>query len=127
MPWTCTFPNPGRVTLFTVYFLATEVTNIGQNLFLLANKAELFGKGKDMYIGLVWTLTFFVVRVLPVPYILYAYVATHVLTPGGCNYSAGEYATSLLTVPIPICLNLFWFYKIVSKAMRMLGKQKKEK
>ena len=95
--------------VFVTYFIATEVTNVGQNLFQLAAKAELFGKGNDLYIGLVWAFTFLVVRVLPVPYILYAYVATHVLTPGGCNLGTAEYIVSLLTVPIPIALNLFWF------------------
>ena len=41
---------------------------------------------------------------------------------GGCggNLSTAEYVVSLVTVPIPVMLNLFWFWKIVSKAKRML-------
>ena len=50
---------------------------------------------------------------------------TLVLTPGGCGMETYEYLITLVTVPIPIALNLFWFYKIVSKARRMISKKKK--
>ena len=112
-------------TVFVTYFLATEVTNIGQNTFLLASRGGIFGPGLDLPIGIAWAFTFLVARVLPVPFILYAYVRTLVLTPGGCGMSTVEYLISLVTIPIPIALNLFWFYKIVSKAKRMISKKKK--
>ena len=116
-----------KCVVFVAYFMATEVTNIGQNLFLLANRADLFGKGVDLYIGLVWAFTFLVARVLPVPFIMYAWFYTHLYPhTGGCggDLSTVEYFVSLITVPIPVALNLFWFYKIVSKARRMMGKSK---
>lgn len=113
----------GVGSVFVVYFMATEITNIGQNLFLLANRADVFGKGNDLPVGLVWAFTFFVARVLPVPFLVYAYFYTHIYPhTGGCggNLSTAEYVVSLVTVPIPVMLNLFWFWKIVSKAKRML-------
>ena len=59
---------------------------------------------------------------------MYAYYATHIASTGCGALSTAEYVVSLLTVPIPVGLNLFWFYKIVSKAMRMINpKPKKEK
>ena len=111
--------------VFVTYFLATEITNIGQNIFLIASRSRIFGSGLDLPIGIAWAFTFLVARVLPVPFIVYAYVRTLVLTPGGCGMETYEYLITLVTVPIPIALNLFWFYKIVSKARRMISKKKK--
>ena len=73
---------------------------------------------------MLWLLSFLVVRVLPVPYILYVY-ATELVLHRGCAFGTGEWIVALLTVPIPLGLNLFWFYKIVSKAMRMLNPKPK--
>ena len=67
--------------------------------------------------------SFFVVRVVPVPYIAYAYCNT-LIVGGGCGISTAPWVASLIMVPIPVGLNLFWFNKIVKKAIRMLGKQK---
>ena len=108
---------------FITYCLATEVTNIGQNLFMLANRGKVsFLCAVEMPIGIAWLLGFFVVRILPVPYILYAYVNTLVLG-GGCGISNAEWIAGLIMTPIPVCLNIFWFQKIVKKAMRMLSKK----
>ena len=66
---------------------------------------------------------------LPAPIVLYAWFYTHIYpNTGGCgDMLAVEFVVSLITIPIPVALNLFWFYKIVSKAMRMLNpKPKKE-
>ena len=39
--------------------------------------------------------------------------------------SWAEFFVSFTTIPIPLMLNLFWFYKIVKKASRMIfGKSK---
>jgi len=116
-----------KSVVFVVYFMATEVTNIGQNLFLLANRAQLFGAGADTPIGLAWAVTFFVARIVPVPFIMYAWAFSH-FGNGACGYfSTAEYAVSLLTVPIPIGLNLYWFYLIMRKATRLVfGKGSKK-
>ena len=99
---------------------------MGQNLFLLAQRGNIFGPGKDLPIGIAWALSFFVVRVLPVPAVLYAWARLH-LGIAGCGCTTAEWLVSLVTVPIPIALNLFWFYKIVSKARRMVAKSSKAK
>jgi hypothetical protein len=121
--WPYAFMSSACV-FFVVYFLATEVTNIGQNLFLLSNKIDLFPGG--IVIGSLWALSFFVVRVVPVPWLVYAYCKLFLFQ--SCGLSTFQLVLGLVTVPIPMCLNLYWFYLIYRKAMSMLfGKQKKGK
>jgi hypothetical protein len=107
---------------FVVYFLATEVTNIGQNLFLLSNKVSLLPGG--IVIGCLWLLSFFVVRIVPVPWLVYAYSKLFVLQ--SCGLTTFQTVLALVTVPIPMCLNIYWFFLILKKARSMLyGKQSK--
>ena len=110
--------------VFVVYFIATEATNIGANIFALANRGGFFVK-QQLAIGILWMISFAVIRVIPVPYILYAYAKTHLSFGPSCGLTTPEFIVSLVTVPIPIGLNLFWFYKIVSKARRMIFPKKK--
>ena len=109
--------------IWITYYIATEFTNIGQNAFMLANRGGFFQK-QEMTIGIVWMIQFFVVRVVPVPYMLYAYFKIIFLSPP-CGLSWPEWVVCLTTIPIPIALNLFWFYKIANKAMRMMRPKKK--
>ena len=60
--------------VYVVYCLATEITNIGQNIFMLINRAGLFNF--EVPVGVLWMLSFFVMRVLPVPYITHMYFST---------------------------------------------------
>jgi len=113
----------GKGTVFTVYFLATEVTNIGQNLFLLVNRAKLLPKVLEAPIGITWMLSFFIVRVLPVPF--FAWVYLKVVVMQDCGLTTGETAVAAIFVPIPFALNLYWFNKMVAKAKRMLSPPKK--
>jgi hypothetical protein len=101
---------------FVVYFLATEVTNIGQNLFLLSNKVDLIPGG--LIIGVVWALAFFLVRVVPVPWLVYAYSKLFIFQR--CGLTTFQTVLALVTVPIPMCLNLYWFYLIMRKARSMI-------
>lgn len=114
-------------SVFVVYFMATEITNIGQNTFLLANRGGFWFKKYDLPIGICWMVSFLIFRVLPVPFVVYWWLVTHVISPSGCwvGVSWAEFFVSFTTIPIPLMLNLFWFYKIVKKASRMIfGKSK---
>ncbi len=104
-------------TIFVAYFLLTEVTNIGQNLFLMANRGKIVPC--EMQIGVAWALSFFAVRIIPVPLLLRAYYS--LFFAQSCGLTAFELVVGITTLPIPICLNLFWFYKIISKAQRMMS------
>ena len=96
---------------------------IGQNIFLLASKSDMFGKDLALPIGIVWMVMFFVVRIVPMPFVLYGWFVTHVLSPG-CGMLTAEWVLGMITVPIPQMLNAFWFYKIVNGALKKMRKKK---
>uniref|UniRef100_A0A7S2IN13 TLC domain-containing protein n=1 Tax=Haptolina brevifila TaxID=156173 RepID=A0A7S2IN13_9EUKA len=112
----------GSGVFFVSYFLATEVTNIGQNLFLLANRSKLLPY--EVPVGVGWIISFFVIRVLPVPWLIWAYAKVVLLQ--SCGLTTGETVAAAVCVPIPFGLNLYWFQKIISKALRMLSRARKE-
>ena len=47
-----------------------------------------------------------------------AYVCPSPAPQGGIGMSTGERVFSALTVPLPLCLNLYWFNLMVRKAVR---------
>ena len=127
-----------RSAVFAVYFLATEFTNVFQNLFWLASRGELFGRGAtraETLIGGLWLLSFFAVRVAPVPFLGAKYVDAHFRVPTtapkiglvssenayGCNLNPAEWAVSVVSIALPVALNLFWFLKMLAKAWRTLA------
>ena len=95
---------------------------VGQNLFLLA-RSEIFGSGAELPIGIAWMASFFVFRIIPMPFVLYVWLMT-VLTPGCAGLTIGEWVVAAVTVPIPQALNSFWFYKIVRGAIKKMNKGK---
>mmetsp|Transcript_3545 Transcript_3545/g.7972 ORF Transcript_3545/g.7972 Transcript_3545/m.7972 type:complete len:140 (-) Transcript_3545:401-820(-) len=105
-----------KSTLFVTFYLCTEVTNVGQNLFHFANKSGANTK-LTLAIGVLWILSFFVVRIVPLPWLIYHYVSLH--ASGGVGQTTAETIASALTVPLPFMLNIYWFKMLVSKAWRM--------
>ena len=97
-----------------------QVTNIGQNAYLIASRGRLLPG--EIPIGVMWIASFFLVRILPVPWLLYAYVKTMVLQ--SCGLELAELVVGRATVPIPMLLNLFWFQKMMKKLMRMFRRAK---
>ena len=97
-----------------------QVTNIGQNAYLIASRGRLLPG--EIPIGVMWIASFFLVRILPVPWLLYAYVKTMVLQ--SCGLELAELVVGRATVPIPMLLNLFWFQKMMKKLMRMSRRAK---
>ena len=79
-------------------------------------------------------LAFFVLRVLPVQYLGDLYVRGHFLVETrapkmglidssnayGCGLKPVEWWTSVISIPIPVALNLFWFGKMLLKAGRVV-------
>ena len=114
----------GKAAYFVLYYMTTELTNIGQNLYLVLRE---FKSSFEMPIAVLWMLSFFVVRVLPVPWLLYVLIRIVSQGADSCSITVFDLSLSLVTVPIPIGLNLFWFSKMVAKAQRMVNKTKKAK
>jgi len=112
----------GVGAVFVIQNLSTEITNVGQNLFLLA-RSEVFGSGAELPIGITWMASFFVFRIIPMPFVVYVWLMT-LLTPGCAGLTIGEWVAAVVTVPIPQALNSFWFYKIVRGAIKKMSKGK---
>jgi hypothetical protein len=86
-----------RLSVFAVYFMATELTNIGQNIFWLASKGGL-APGLAAPLGLLWLLSFLLVRILPLPWLSYAYLDGLWLR-AGCGLTAAEWTVSVCAPP----------------------------
>lgn len=106
-----------RSALFVAYYLTTELTNVGQNLFHFCNKCAAPPQ-LTAVVGVGWLLAFFVVRIVPLPWLVYQYVTLHL--QGAVGQTAVETGISLLTIPLPFMLNIYWFKMLVSKGLRML-------
>ena len=125
-----------RSAVFAVYFLATECTNVGQNLYVLTSKGQLFGRSAsriEAAIGGLWILSFFALRVAVLPYLGNAYLNSHFLVPTdapkielvsrenayGCGLGPIEWGVSVVSIALPVAMNQFWFCKMLAKVWRM--------
>ena len=111
----------GNVFFFVLYYLGTEVTNIGQNSYLLLRE---FKSPLERHVAATWMMGFFFVRVLPVPVLLYIYAEMFWLQ--SCGLPTLDLWIGRLTVPIPVGLNLMWFSMMIRKAQRMMSKAAKQ-
>ena len=110
----------GNVFFFVLYYLGTEVTNIGQNSYLLLRE---FKSPLEKPVAAAWMLSFSIVRVLPVPLLLYIYAEMFWLQ--SCGLPKLDLWIGRLTVPIPVGLNLMWFSMMIQKVQRMMSKTAK--
>merc|ERR1719291_1162942 len=60
-----------RSLLLVLFFVVTDVTNVGQHLRILLQKLGYENSRAWLLIGLSWTGGFFFVRILPAPYFIY--------------------------------------------------------
>jgi len=104
-----------RALLVVLFFVCTEVTNIGQHVRIILLK--LGHERSRLYLvnGVAWAVSFFVVRILPSPYLFYKMA--------DCSYAAfsrADFVVAWATMPIPFVLNSFWFYLLASGVLRFL-------
>ena len=72
----------------------------------------------QLAVGVVWLLTFFLVRIAPLPWLLFAYARGIVLSTDPA-LTLPERLFCTATCPIPFMLNVYWFWLITRKAYRM--------
>ena len=113
--WPYTLLRPIQAPYIT-FCLATELTNIGQNAFVLAGRGKL-AAAAEVPVGVAWMLSFFIIRVVPVPALAYWMLDTHFLSALDCGLG-GWWWVSVATLPIPLLLNVFWFYKMARHTYR---------
>ena len=68
--------------------------------------------------GIGWAVAFFVVRILPTPYLFYKMVYSSYE-----RYSHLEFRVAICTMPIPFMLNSFWFYLLFTGVMKFIRKK----
>ena len=114
-----------RSEIFVMYFISTECTSFTGNSFWLATKGRLGGAAAELWTGVAWLLAFAVWRILPIPVVAYAWYHLH-FADESCGFSPAEWWTSCLSIPVPLLLNSFWFYKMLAKAAKTLRGGKKQ-
>ena len=97
-----------RALLLVLFFIITEVTNIGQHTRMILYKLGLKHTRTYLVVGVSWILLFFVVRIVPGPYLFYK------LCRGSyAAYNTFDFVLMMTTCPLPFMLNLYWFYLLV--------------
>lgn len=107
-----------RGAIFVAQLLTTELSNIGQNAYYVVGLMASVRPAVKTLVGVVWILVFAACRIVPIPWVAYAYDAL-LVTPG-CGATAVERSVGLVTVPIPTLLNLWWFYLLLKGAWEAL-------
>jgi hypothetical protein len=97
-----------RALLLVLFFIITEVTNIGQHTRMILYKLGLKHTKTYLVVGVSWIGLFFVVRIVPGPYLFYK------LCRGNYTaYNTFDSGLMMLTCPLPFMLNSYWFYLLV--------------
>uniref|UniRef100_A0A7S2BEH0 TLC domain-containing protein n=1 Tax=Octactis speculum TaxID=3111310 RepID=A0A7S2BEH0_9STRA len=105
------------------YFMVTEVTNVILNFRWILQEMKATGLFK-LLIDAGFLISYFVVRIVPIPFIFYlAYV-----TDWGTYYAHTDALRLFFGIfcIVPVLLNLFWFNLVLKGAMKTLkGKKTK--
>mmetsp|Transcript_55934 Transcript_55934/g.130985 ORF Transcript_55934/g.130985 Transcript_55934/m.130985 type:complete len:296 (+) Transcript_55934:46-933(+) len=101
------------------YCIFTESTSIFVNLHWLLREAKVDGTIWGMANGVMLLVSFFVVRVLPVPWVAWCWWSCP--KP---HWTWAEWSVGALITPLPSLFNLFWFSLILRGAMAKFAKGK---
>jgi len=107
-----------RMLPMVLFFVLTEVSNIGQHSRILLEKFELKHSRLYAVVGTSWVVLFFLVRIAPSPYLFFELVNGNF-----AEYSRLEYAIMFVTTPLPFILNSYWFYLLVAGLSRFFEKK----
>ena len=68
--------------------------------------------------GIAWVMSFFLVRILPSPYMVYQIVYADYAA-----YTTADLLITLCTTPLPFMLNSYWFYLLFNGVIKFLSKR----
>jgi len=97
-----------RALVLVLFFIITEVTNLGQHSRMILYKLGLKHTKVYLVVGVSWIALFFVVRIVPGPYLFYKLVYGNYGA-----YNPFDFCLMMLTCPLPFMLNSYWFYLLV--------------
>ena len=69
-------------------------------------------------IGVAWVMSFFLVRILPSPYLFY-----HLVNGSYAQFTPSEFWCVFFLTPLPFILNSYWFYLLFSGVLKFLYKK----
>ena len=109
---------------FVLFFILTEVTGLPQHARMMMLKLGREAAPLYILVGVGWTLSFFLVRILPTPFLLQQLVWAESSRRGWAEREVAPFDAwfAALTVPLPFVLNLYWFYLLVAGALKVLRK-----
>lgn len=109
-----------RAVPVVLFFVFTELSNIGQHGRMLLLKLGYERSTAYRYIGTGWVVAFFFIRILPSPYMGY-----HMLHGNYAAFSPFEFGVTLACTPLPFILNSYWFYLLFTGVVKFLARGKK--
>ena len=71
-----------------------------------------------IYIGVSWVVAFFLVRILPSPYLFF-----HLVNGNYSSYTSWEFWCVFFLTPLPFILNSYWFYLLFTGVIKFLNKK----
>jgi len=104
-----------RATFYVFYCIFTEVTNIFLNFRSILAFLDLEDVSLHTLVGTLLLVVFTIVRILPIPWIISLAVNAYY-----GNFNTLQIILGCVFGPAPILLNIFWYFLLVRKAVRML-------
>lgn len=111
-----------RANPMVLFYVLTEITNLGQHGRMLLLKLGYEQTTLYKWVGTSWVVVFFLIRILPSPYMLY-----HLLRGDYAPYSALEFGITIFFCPLPFILNSYWFYMLFAGVIRFLTKRDRKR
>lgn len=92
-----------RALPIVLFFILTEVTNIGQHARMLLLKLGFEETKLYSIVGVSWVVSFFIVRIVPSPYCFF-----HLVNGNYSSFTTGEFWCVFFLTPLPFILNSYW-------------------
>ena len=107
-----------RALALVLFFICTELTNIGQHCRMILLKLGLEENPIYTVIGVSWVVAFFIVRILPSPYLF-----SHLVNANYSEFSSYQFWCVFFLCPLPFILNSYWFYLLFTGVIKFLNKK----
>ena len=104
---------------FVSWFLLSEITNIFLNMRTLLLKFQLGDTRLFVGASALFITSFFIVRIMPIPLMVAAWARADY-----AHTTVATFGVVLLSTPLPLLLNLYWFGLALKGAARMLRPKK---
>ena len=112
--WPFSF-HSSAAAVFVCWFLFSEVSNVFLNLRTLLIKLQLAEGLPFIVVSALFLVAFFAARIAPIPFLTSVW-----LRADWSRTTVATFLVTALTTPLPVLLNVYWFYLAMKGAVRML-------